>query len=77
MSSMINNDSFEKRKRDHEKNSCLGKHFWRMRPGFSGLSGGALIWGLGILRDKLPIIVEGGEKVISVAVMKLKEILPE
>jgi len=43
---------------------------------FLAFAGGALIWGLGILRDKLPIIVEGGEKVISVAVMKAEEILP-
>ena len=43
---------------------------------FLALTVGALIWGVGILRDRLPTWVDGGEKIVSVAIMKAEEILP-
>jgi hypothetical protein len=43
---------------------------------FLALTVGALIWGVGILRDRLPTWVNGGEKIVSVAIMKVEEILP-
>ena len=43
---------------------------------FLALTVGALIWGVGILRDRLPTWVNGGEKMVSVAIMKAEEILP-
>ena len=35
-----------------------------------------MIWGVGILRDRLPTWVDGGEKIVSAAIMKAEEILP-
>jgi hypothetical protein len=43
---------------------------------FLALTVGVLIWGVGILRDRLPTWVDGGEKMVSVAIMKAEEILP-
>ena len=43
---------------------------------FLALTVGVLIWGVGILRDRLPTWVDGGEKIVSVAIMKAEEILP-
>jgi hypothetical protein len=35
-----------------------------------------LIWGVGILRERLPSWVGGGERLVSAAIMKAEEILP-
>ena len=43
---------------------------------FLTLTVGALIWGVGILRDRLPTWVNGGERIVSVAIMKAEELLP-
>jgi hypothetical protein len=40
------------------------------------LTVGVLIWGIGILRDRFPTWVDGGEKIVRVAIMKAEEILP-
>ena len=40
------------------------------------LTVGVLIWGVGIIRDRLPTWVDGGEKIVRVAIMKAEEILP-
>ena len=43
---------------------------------FLALTVGVLIWGVGILREGLPTWVDGGEKIVSVAIMKAEETLP-
>jgi hypothetical protein len=43
---------------------------------FLALIVGVLIWGVGILRDRLPTWADGGEKMVSAAIMKAEEILP-
>jgi hypothetical protein len=43
---------------------------------FLALTVGALIWGVGILSDRLPAWVNGGKKMVGVTIMKAEEILP-
>jgi hypothetical protein len=43
---------------------------------FLALTVGILIWGVGILKDRLPTWMDGGEKMVRVAIMKAEEILP-
>jgi hypothetical protein len=43
---------------------------------FLALTVWALIWGIGILRERLPTWVGGGEKFLSAAIIKAEEILP-
>ncbi len=40
------------------------------------LAAGFLIWGIGMLKDRLPTWRGGGEKIFSAAIMKAEEILP-
>ena len=43
---------------------------------FLALTVGVLIWGVGILRERLPTWVGSGERLVSAAMMKAEEILP-
>jgi hypothetical protein len=66
----------EKKEENYEKNGCMGRHFGRIGLRFFGPYCRGFDLGVGILRERLPTWVGGGERLVSAAIMKAEEILP-